>query len=275
MIKVRPMLAQAEARNRHPAVSYQVCGVEDYPYPENRWDVVASNLVLHYIERLDPVYRLVWRTLVPGGIFLFNIEHPVFTAGVGQIGSTMKPGSPVTGRWTITFCPGPRDTRFLGCAVTKQHHTLTEILMGLLDAGFILKAVEEAKPPAEMLDMPGMKDELRPPHDAAGESRKTPTFRRGWQTVMHQVKITVLKTTFDQALAEEYGAPGIGPCPMLKAGQVFYADYAKPQGLCDEAWKAIYQYVFALAHGAGSSTTETGSTSPAWPSAAATTACGR
>lgn len=33
-------------------------------------------------------------------------------------------------------------------------------------------------------------------------------------------------------------------------GEVFYADYAKPEGLCDEAWKAIYQYVFALAHGA-------------------------
>ena len=24
-----------------------------------------------------------------------------------------------------------------------------------------------------------------------------------------------------------------------------------PEGFCDEAWKAIYQYVFALAHGAG------------------------
>ena len=31
-------------------------------------------------------------------------------------------------------------------------------------------------------------------------------------------------------------------------------DYAKPDGLCDEAWKAIYQYVFALAHGAGAGT---------------------
>ena len=38
---------------------------------------------------------------------------------------------------------------------------------------------------------------------------------------------------------------------MLKEGQVFYTDYAKPEGLCDEAWKAIYQYVFALSHGAG------------------------
>lgn len=37
----------------------------------------------------------------------------------------------------------------------------------------------------------------------------------------------------------------------MKKGQVFYADYAKPEGFCDEAWKAIYQYVFALAHGAG------------------------
>ena len=37
----------------------------------------------------------------------------------------------------------------------------------------------------------------------------------------------------------------------MKAGQVFLADYAKPEGFCDEAWKAIYQYVFALAHGGG------------------------
>ena len=71
---------------------------------------------------------------------------------------------------------------------------------------------------------------------------------------MNKVKITVLKTTLDEELAAEYGAEGLKACPMLKAGQVFYADYAKPEGLCDEAWKAIYQYVFALAHGAGSET---------------------
>lgn len=68
---------------------------------------------------------------------------------------------------------------------------------------------------------------------------------------MNKVKITVLKTTFDHELAEKYGVPGLDACPMLRAGQVFYADYAKPDGFCDEAWKAIYQYVFALAHGAG------------------------
>ena len=68
---------------------------------------------------------------------------------------------------------------------------------------------------------------------------------------MKKVKITVLKTTLDKELADEYGVEGLGPYPMLKEGQVFYADYARPEGLCDEAWKAIYQYVFALAHGSG------------------------
>ncbi|MFQ9021931.1 MAG: TIGR04076 family protein [Parabacteroides merdae] len=66
-----------------------------------------------------------------------------------------------------------------------------------------------------------------------------------------KVKITALKTTLDEQLAREYGAEGLTACPMLKEGQVFYADYAKPEGFCDEAWKAIYQYAFALSHGAG------------------------
>lgn len=67
---------------------------------------------------------------------------------------------------------------------------------------------------------------------------------------MKKVKITVLKTTFDKELAEEYGARGLTKCPMMSEGDIFYADYAKPEKFCDEAWKAIYQYVFALSHGA-------------------------
>ena len=59
--------------------------------------------------------------------------------------------------------PGKRNTHFLGCDIVKQHHTLTQILMGLLNNGFVLEAVEEARPPAEMMDIPGMKDELRRP----------------------------------------------------------------------------------------------------------------
>lgn len=71
---------------------------------------------------------------------------------------------------------------------------------------------------------------------------------------MKKVKITVIRKMFNEDLVREYGADNLTACPMLREGQVFYADYAKPEGLCDEAWKAIYQYVFALAHGAGNET---------------------
>ncbi len=93
---------------------------------------------------------------------------------------------------------------------------------------------------------------------------------------MNKVRITVLKTTVDEELAQEYGAENMTPCPKHTTGQVYYADYAKPEGFCDEAWKAIYQYAFALAQrGETCFTQGAGSENPASPYAAATTGCGR
>ena len=125
--------------------------------------MVVSNLALHYIEDLEQVFQKVHRTLKPEGIFLFNIEHPVFTAGQGQDWIYEKNGRPQY--WPVDdyFMPGDRRTNFLGCDVIKQHHTLTQIMMGLINSGFGLEAVEEAKPPEEMMDIPGMRDELRRP----------------------------------------------------------------------------------------------------------------
>ena len=159
----RNMIEEAGRRNADPGIEYRVCGIEEYEYPEHAWDVVVSNLALHYIADIGQVFKHVYRTLKPGGTFLFNIKHPVFTAGVGQDWIYREDGTPQY--WPVDdyFKPGERKTHFLGCDVVKQHHTLTQILTGLLDAGFKLNAVEEAKPPEEMLNLPGMRDELRRP----------------------------------------------------------------------------------------------------------------
>ena len=78
------MLDEARRRNTDPRIEYRLCGIEEYEYPKHAWDLVVSNLVLHYIENLNAVFDNVRRTLVPGGTFPFNIEHPTFTAGVNQ-----------------------------------------------------------------------------------------------------------------------------------------------------------------------------------------------
>lgn len=65
---------------------------------------------------------------------------------------------------------------------------------------------------------------------------------------MNKCKITVLRRTFQTELVEKYAVKNFGICQRHYEGQVFYTDHKKPEGFCDEAWKAIYQYVFALAH---------------------------
>lgn len=157
------MIEEARKRNQANRIRYRVCGIEEYEYPENTWDCVVSNLALHYIENIETIFQKVHRTLKKDGVFIFNIEHPVFTAGVRQEWIYSETGEPQY--WPIDdyFIPGERHTNFLGCDIVKQHHTLTQILMGLLHSGFALEAVEEAEPPAEMMNIPGMKDELRRP----------------------------------------------------------------------------------------------------------------
>ncbi len=159
----RRMIEKAKSINSADKIDYRVCGIEEYEYPENAWDCVVSNLSLHYVENIGVVFENVFRTLKKDGVFILNIEHPVFTSGVNQDWVYADDGTPEY--WPVDnyFFPGERHTRFCGCDVVKQHHTLTQILMGLLNSGFEINAVEEAVPPEEMAGLSEFKDELRRP----------------------------------------------------------------------------------------------------------------
>lgn len=158
------MLAEARKRSSGANIEYRLCSVEDFAWPESAFDLTISNLALHYVEDLDRVYAGIYRSLKPGGAFVMNIEHPVFTAGVNE--DWCYDGDGHILHWPVDnyFLPGPRTTLFVGCEVTKQHHTLAQILGGLLRTGFTLAAVDEARPSAEALSsIPEMADELRRP----------------------------------------------------------------------------------------------------------------
>lgn len=64
------------------------------------------------------------------------------------------------------------------------------------------------------------------------------------------VKITILKSAIDAALAAQYAIPDFKPCPFHKAGQIFYSDGEhKPKELCEYAWQPIKAMVKLLADG--------------------------
>lgn len=157
------MLGTARQLNSGKRIEYACGSAEDFDCPPASFDLVLSNLVLHYVAELEPVYRRIYAALRPGGVFLLNMEHPTFTAGVMQDWLCGPGGERLC--WPVDgyFFTGERVTRFLGHEIVKQHHTLAQILGGLLAAGFRLDAVDEARPPEAMLGLPGMADELRRP----------------------------------------------------------------------------------------------------------------
>lgn len=159
----KKMIEAAKAKNAGQNIFYINAPIEEYEWPRARFDLVVSNLALHYIEDIAAVFKGIAKALKPGGAFILNIEHPVFTAGVNQEWARDSDGKPLY--WPVDgyFFPGARQALFLGRQVTKQHHTLAQIAAGLLDAGFAITALEEATPSAEALRLPEMQDELRRP----------------------------------------------------------------------------------------------------------------
>ena len=71
---------------------------------------------------------------------------------------------------------------------------------------------------------------------------------------MARCKITVLKRAFFQDIVDKYvGFENYKPCECMTEGQIFYtggeAGNEKPEGFCDEAWKAIHPYALVLTSG--------------------------
>lgn len=157
------MLKEAEKRNPSPKITYICKPIEDFEYPENSFDVVISSLAFHYIENFDEICKKVYRTLTHGGDFIFSVEHPVFTAYGTQEWYTDEEGNIL--HWPVDnyYIEGLRKSNFLGNEVVKYHKSLTTYMNGLLKNGFQITGFIEPQPDPSMMDIPGMKNELRRP----------------------------------------------------------------------------------------------------------------
>lgn len=160
----RRMLERAEEANSRPGViEYRNIAMEDLDLPGSSFDVILSSLAFHYIEDFPAMARRISSWLVPGGSFIFSAEHPVFTAAGSQDWYYGDDGSIMHFPVDRYFYEGKRDAVFLGHHVVKYHRTLTTYIRALIAAGFAIDDVSEPQPPQSMMDIPGMKDEMRRP----------------------------------------------------------------------------------------------------------------
>ena len=157
------MLSIAAEKHSFPNVIYKRCAMEELEHAENSIDIVLSSLALHYVRDYADLVHRISRWLTPGGHFVFSVEHPVFTAQGPQDWVYNENGDISHFPVDNYYYEGVRDAVFLGEHVLKYHRTLTTYLTALTDAGLSLRAVAEPQPPQSMMDVPGMRDEMRRP----------------------------------------------------------------------------------------------------------------
>ena len=159
----RRMLQTAQERNADEKIEYRHAAMEDLDFSDGSFDVVLSSLALHYVRDFASLVSNISRWLTPGGSFVFSVEHPVFTAYGSQDWYYDADGTILHFPVDNYYYEGARDAIFLGEKVTKYHRTLTTYLNTLLQNGFELLHVVEPQPPESMMELPGMKDEMRRP----------------------------------------------------------------------------------------------------------------
>jgi SAM-dependent methyltransferase len=119
--------------------------IGSYEPPSERFDLVVSLRVLHYVADLPAVLRRAAHALRPGGRLIYTHEHPVITSFDTPRDHGRRQD------WTVDdyFRSGPRDVDFLGHRVVKYHRTVEEHLAAIDAAGLDLTAFRECPPVRE------------------------------------------------------------------------------------------------------------------------------
>lgn len=157
------MLEVAKEKNDSAQIEYKCCAIEDIDFPVKSFDIIISSLAFHYVKDYETLIKRIYGILKADGHLVFTVEHPIFTAYGNQDWYYNENGEILHFPVDNYYYEGKRTAMFLGEEVIKYHRTLTTYVNALLNNGFRIEQVIEPQPPENMMDIPGMKDEMRRP----------------------------------------------------------------------------------------------------------------
>jgi len=129
------------ARAEMPEIDFQIASATDLLYNSETFEVVASSLVMHYLQDLRPSFREVARVLKPAGDFVFSMHHPMQEAF--NVAGEMHNGKPVLQPY---FHNDVYTWQMCGGELVSFHHTFEDIVRSLKDTGFVLIDLVECRP---------------------------------------------------------------------------------------------------------------------------------
>jgi SAM-dependent methyltransferase len=154
------MLKKATLMTIEKKIQYLHKPLEDLDFNKGSFDIIISSLAFHYIYQYVDLIKKIYMWLNKKGVFVFSVEHPIFTAYGSQNWIYSEEGEII--HWPVDnyFHEGKREAIFLGEKITKYHRTLTTYLNTLIKEGFKIIDIIEPKPSKNTKEM---ENELRRP----------------------------------------------------------------------------------------------------------------
>jgi SAM-dependent methyltransferase len=168
------MLALARTEWAHPSVTYRRAALEELTFPPEQFDLIVSSLVLHYVDDYAGLILRIATWLATGGVLVYSIEHPIFTARLPGDGWVLDDAGQRV-RWGLDRYAdeGPRDETWFVPGVRKVHRTMATLINGLVEAGLVIERAVEPVPSEQWLrDHPQWRDERRRPMFLLVRARK-------------------------------------------------------------------------------------------------------
>lgn len=118
------------AKKENPNISFYLYDASKLPFSNSNFDIVSSNLLVHYFKNLSPLFIEISRVLKKNGEFVLSFHHS-FNEVEGSYFNLRK--------YTWKMLGGQMK-------MTSYHHTFENISICLEKAGFYIKAIREPIP---------------------------------------------------------------------------------------------------------------------------------
>ncbi|CVI70768.1 Malonyl-[acyl-carrier protein] O-methyltransferase [Eubacteriaceae bacterium CHKCI004] len=159
------MIEKAQKENSHKKIMYSCMNMDDLDKLAGTWDIAFSSLAFHYVENIEQLFQNINHILVPEGVLLFSMEHPIVTAAMKEcVCEFDSNGEPLYFKLDHYGKTGERNVVWLDTLVKKYHRTVADIVNSLLHAGFIIDELREPLPEVSLMESnPRMHQEIHRP----------------------------------------------------------------------------------------------------------------
>jgi ubiquinone/menaquinone biosynthesis C-methylase UbiE len=130
------------ASARAPKTRFIVGDARRLPFGAGSFDIVVSNLLIHYLKDLKSLFAEINRVLVPDGEFVFSFHHPIAEVADYRV---------TEGKATAELHPYYHNDSYqwrMGkdMVLISYHHTFTDIFGALNQSGFVVADLCEPRP---------------------------------------------------------------------------------------------------------------------------------